>query len=303
MRFRLAHAAFAATFLLLGCRSLQAQSYPSGFTISCPPVSELKNQTYVDEHPRGNHRIVVQTIKLSGDNTLPDSEECDLEAATNRQTAASSPEAVTDEVVERVRAAWQDRGYFKAAVTGKAQVLSSDPDAQRVSVEVHVNEGHLYRLREISFRNNAKITDLALLRSVFPIEDGEVFSRERIATGLEMLRRTYLESGYVNFTGVPVTLADDDARRISLEIEIDEGQQFHLGTFEIVGLDDATRQEVLKDAPTGQIYNPELLDRFLAKHSAVFKLRPDDPRLVQKRLDVKSNTVSITLYACPCPSC
>jgi outer membrane protein assembly factor BamA len=141
------------------------------------------------------------------------------------------------------------------------------------------------------------------LRNAFPIQRGDVFSRQKIADGLEMLRRTYDESGYLNFTAVPETSVDNNARLISLVIEIDEGKQFHFGTITIIGLDDATRQAVLKDAPSGQIYDHELLDRFLAKYTSVFKLRPDDPRLLARRMDEKSGTVSTILYACPCPTC
>jgi hypothetical protein len=68
-------------------------------------------------------------------------------------------------------------------------------------------------------------------------------------------------------------------------------------------LDDLTRQEVLKDAPIGQIYRQEVLNQLLAKYTSVFKLRPDDPRLLAKKMDEKSGTVSITIFACPCATC
>lgn len=304
MRFRLAHTAVVAlTFLPVCCQFLQAQSYPSRFTITCPSLSEIKDELNGEEQPPFGPSIVVKDLVASGGHHLPSSEEHDIVAAVNRESAGASLEEVRDEVVERTRTAWQDRGYFKAMADGKAHVLSSDPNTQRISVAVHVDKGLRYRLGEISFKNNTKITDLALLRSAFPIQKGDVFSRQKIADGLEMLKRTYDESGYINVTAVPETSVDNHAKRISLVVEIDEGKQFHFGTITIVGLDDATRQAVLQDAPSGQIYNHELLARFLAKYTAVFKLRPDDPRLLAKRRDERSGTVSIILYACPCPSC
>ncbi len=304
MRVRLAHTAVVAiTCLPVSCRFLQAQSYPSGFTITCPSLSEMKDELNGEEQQPSGPKIVVQEIAFSGAPDLPTSEVRDLVAAANKETLEASLDSVTDDVVERTRAAWQDRGYFKAVVHGKARVLSSALSTQRISVEVHVDRGLRYRLGEINFKNNTKIADLGLLRSVFPIQNGDVFSREKIAQGLEMLRRTYSESGYINFTAVPDTSFDNDARVISLLIDMDEGKQFHFGNIEIVGLDDAIRREVLKDAPIGQIYRPELLDQFLAKYTSVFKLRPDDPRLLAKRMDEQSGTVSIILYACPCPTC
>ena len=304
MRFRLAHTAIVAVaFLPACCQFLQAQSYPSGFTITCPSLSEIKGELNGEQYQSSGPSKAVQDLVVSGGHHLSSSEEHNIVAAVNGETAGASLDAVRDEVVERTRSAWQDRGYFKAVVNGKARVLSSDPDSQRISVEVHVDQGLRYRLGEINFKNNTKITDLALLRSAFPMQDGDIFSRQKIADGMEKLRRIYDESGYLNFTAVPEASVDNNARLISLVIEMDEGKQFHFGTITIVGLDDATRQAVLKDAPTGKIYNRELLDRFLAKYTSVFKLRPDDPRLLAKQMDEKSGTVSIILYACPCPTC
>lgn len=305
MRLPLAYGVVVAlTSLLASDRSLQAQSYPSGFSITCPPLSELEGQQHREEEEPPGPRIVVSDIVLSGASGVSPSEQRKILVAIQQQVSGYSVDAVTDEVVERVRAAWQDRGYFEASVNGKARLVERHRSAERISVIVHVvSEGPQYRLSEITFKNNTKITDLALLRSVFPITDGDIFSREKIAVGLETLRKTYGRLGYLNFVTVPDTSIDSEAGLIALVIDMDEGKQFYLSTIEIVGLDDRTRQEVLKNAPIGQIYDPELLNRFLDKYVSVFKLRPDDPRLKTIQMNFATGAVSITLYACPCSIC
>ena len=305
MRSLLAHIiVVAATCLFLGGRFLQAQSIPSGFTIICPPLSELEEQYDHEEQQPSGPKIVVTDIVLSGATQVTASEQREIAAAIKQQTSGYSVDAVTDEVVERVRAAWQDRGYFKVQVAGKkARIVSSRASAQRISVDVDVDEGLRYRLGEITFKSNTRITDPAFLRSMFPIKNGDIFSREKIAKGLDNLREAYSELGYLNFTSVPDTKFEDEKKLIFLLIDMDEGKQFYFSTIEILFLNDRTRQEVLKNAPIGQIYSRKLLDQFLEKYSAVFKLRPDDPRLTSRRLDENTGAVSITLYACPCPSC
>ena len=295
------------SWLIVESRLLEAQSYPSGVTITCPSLSELRNQYDNEEPEPPAPKIVVTDIVLLGANQLSPSEQQEITTAIKHQISGYSvdadPDAVTDEVVERVRAAWQDRGYFNVKVGGEARIIGSRPPARLVSVDIHVADGPLYRLGDIAFKNNTGITDVALLRAIFPIKKGDVFSREKLAQGLEALRKTYAELGYINFTAVPQTSVDNEARVISLIIDMDEGKQFYFGTINIVGLDDRTRQELLNDAPIGKIYSPKSLDRFIEKYSSVFKLAPDDPRLEAMRVDEKTGAVSIILYACPCPTC
>ena len=83
-------------------------------------------------------------------------------------------------------------------------------------------------MNEITFKNNKAISDVAGLRDLFPIKDGDIFSREKVAAGLENLRKSYVDLGYLNFTDVPDTVSDDAMGMISLEINMDEGKQFHV---------------------------------------------------------------------------
>jgi len=200
------------------------------------------------------------------------------------------------------RSGWQDRGYFKAQASGVSKALPGD-QPRRVAIDVQVNEGMQYRLGEITFRNNNVITDATTLRGLFPIAGGELAGRERIATGLQNLRKAYGELGYVNFTAVPSVLFDDAKGMMSIVVDLDEGKQFYVSSINIIGLDDHSRQKVLKDSLLGQIYNEKLFRLFLEKYSSVFKLPPDDPRLTKRRLDERAGTISITLYVCPCAVC
>jgi outer membrane protein assembly factor BamA len=60
-----------------------------------------------------------------------------------------------------------------------------------IALFVNVEEGPQYRLSGITFSNNRAISNIEGLRRLFPIEDGEVFRREKIARGLENLRHAY----------------------------------------------------------------------------------------------------------------
>jgi outer membrane protein insertion porin family len=232
---------------------------------------------------------------------MPVSDQDQIADSVKQETHGTSLDGVTEEALERVRAGWQNHGYFKVQVTGEARTLTSRPASRRIALFVQVEEGAQYKLSRITFRNNRAINDVNALRSLFPIKDGDIFSRERIGKGLENLRKAYGQFGYVNFTSVPDTRFDDENESISLDIDVDEGKQFSISSVDVVGLDEPSQEEILKDFPVGRVYNIRTFELLLKKHSSLLQFSsPDDPRHVEKRLDERAGTVAITLHVHPC---
>jgi outer membrane protein insertion porin family len=218
-----------------------------------------------------------------------------------------------EEDTERVRAEYQNRGYFKANVgdaktnihdTGRRgfriPLIQSGP-GKAVDITIPIEEGDKYRLGKITFKNNKAITNNAALRSMFPLRDGDVFSREKIAKGLENLRKAYGEYGYINYTGVPNTTFDDEKKLANLEIDIDEGKQFYVRRIEFQG-NTTTRDKVIRRElalEEGGIYNSRLWELSLLRLNQLSyfdQLKPDDPNVTEKRLDEKNGYVDLTLH-------
>jgi hypothetical protein len=70
-----------------------------------------------------------------------------------------------------------------------------------------------------------------------PIQPGEIFSRAKVAKGLEALHQHYDSAAYVNFTSIPNTEYDEADASIRLRIDVDEGKLFRWGELHITGLD------------------------------------------------------------------
>src|SRR5260370_16656186 len=158
-----------------------------------------------------------------------------------------------------------------------------------------------YKLSGITFRNNKAIINVKALRRLFPISDGDIFSRERMEKGLESLRKAYGQLGYINFAAVPRTAFDDENGLISLDIYVDEGKPFYVSSVNVLGLNEPAQREILKDAPAGQIYNSKTFYLSLKNPSSLLQVSSDDPCHVKKRGDERAGTVAITLDAYPCP--
>ena len=217
-----------------------------------------------------------------------------------------------EEDTERVRAEYQNRGYFKAGVsdpkteihdTGhkgfRIPLLQSGP-GKAVDITMPIEEGDKYRLGKITFKNNKAISNTAALRSLFPLKDGDVFGRDKIAKGLEALRKAYGEYGYINYTGVPSTTFDDEKKLASLEIDVDEGKQFYVRRIEFVG-NTTTRDKVIRRElalEEGGVYNSRLWELSLLRLNQLSyfdQLKPDDPNVTDKKLDEKNGQVDLTL--------
>jgi outer membrane protein insertion porin family len=217
-----------------------------------------------------------------------------------------------EEDTERVRAEYQNRGYFKAGVsdpkteihdTGhkgfRIWLLQSGP-GKAVDITMPIEEGDQYRLGKITFKNNKAISNTAALRSLFPLKDGDIFSREKISKGLDALRKAYGEYGYINYTGVPSTTFDDEKKLANLEIDIDEGKQFYVRRIEFVG-NTTTRDKVIRRElalEEGSVYNSRLWELSLLRLNQLSyfdQLKPDDPNVTDKKLDEKNGQVDLTL--------
>src|SRR5204862_3201042 len=94
-----------------------------------------------------------------------------------------------EEDTERVRAEFQNRGYFKVVVqdpktqihdtgtTGFHVPLIMKGPGKAVDITIPIEEGERSRLGSITFKNNKAVPNQKALRSLFPIKDGDIVSR------------------------------------------------------------------------------------------------------------------------------
>jgi outer membrane protein assembly factor BamA len=283
-------ALFALTCLLVG--NLAAYPQADSFT-SCPSSAK-------DDHQKARDpEISIAEVSFWGPLAVPISDQEQISDSVKRDTHGTSLEGITDEAIERVRAGWQNLGYFNVQVTAEAKTLTRSPVDQRIAISVHVDAGQQYNLKGIRFKNNKAISSVDILRGLFPIADGEVFSREKIANGLENLHKAYGELGYINFTSVPNAQLNDQNGSISLAIDVDEGKQFRIGRVDVLGIEEPLREELLKTFPVGRIYTSSLLEESLSKYADMFP-HCDCSDRNERRLDEKSGTVLLTLDFRPC---
>jgi outer membrane protein insertion porin family len=214
-----------------------------------------------------------------------------------------------EEDAERVREALQTYGYFQAVVedpkiqlrdtSSKLHIpLIQKGNGKVMDITVPIEEGDKYKLKAINFTNNKAILNKQLLRSVFPIKDGETFNKQLIGKGLDNLRKAYGELGYIDFTPVPTTEIDDQKKMITLNIEMEEGKPYFVRRIEFQG-NTTTRDRVIRRellVQEGQVFNSRLWDISVLRLNQLNyfdALKPEDD--TERKLDTKNGTVDLTV--------
>lgn len=258
----------------------------------CAPSSSS-----VDQRTSGPE-VIIAELNFEGDLRIPNGDLEQIATSLKQQKYFGDSDAVTSEVLERVRLAWQNRGYFKVDALGEEKILTSSPAAERVSISVDVEAGQQYRLEEITFNNNREVTNVKALRPLFPLNDGDVFDRDAIAKGLDQLRFAYGQLGHINFTSIPNVQFNEDRETISLVVDVDEGKKFYVSSLRVLGRDDS----VLKDSlvKQGDVYDERLVNLFVQQH-VPFSVDASLDSRIHRQLDERAGTVAITFDLRDCP--
>ena len=245
-----------------------------------------------------SHRQLVEAMKNLQPIGIPHS--IILEQIFPRTFDASK----LDEDAERVRAAYQDKGYFKAN-TGEPQTnvrnaggmnpFTLHPSTgKRVDILIPVEEGERYRLGGITFTGNKFYSNAKALRAQFAIKDGDYFNRTLFGKGLEALRKAYGEGGFINMVGTPEPRVDEAKKLVYLNVDIDEGKPFYVSRIEFSGntitRDKVIRREMLVEE--GQVYNSRLVDLSLLRLN---QLNYFDTLKAEQDVETRQNTEAGTV--------
>lgn len=250
-----------------------------------------------EENQAPGARAPIRNVEFGNDSLVPSEIEGqiaeDLREQSRPAWSRQDFSRLADEAADRVRIAYQNEGYFKATVSGKAvRVAGSVPAQYDIVVQIR-DVDRQYRLGDLNIVHATAFPE-AQLRDLFPMQRGDIFSRGKVVEGLDELRRLYGSEGYINFTSVPQTVFDDNSAIANVQIDTEEGKQFRLGNIQILGLDSETQARVLDslDMKTGDIFSTASWQHLAEKFP---DLSLDDPRVQNKRLNEKDGIVDILL--------
>jgi outer membrane protein insertion porin family len=161
-----------------------------------------------------------------------------------------------------------------------------------------VEEGRLYKLRNMNFVGVKLFRTPEILMPMFGMASGDVFSTDKLRKGIEQLRKTYGQFGYIDFVPEPNFDIVPNTDQIDLTLTADEGKQFFIRRIDFSGntttRDKVIRREVLLDE--GDMFNTQLWDLSILRLNQLgyFEMLKKEDAADIKR-NPQSNTVDITL--------
>ncbi len=208
---------------------------------------------------------IINRIAFEGNRRLDDET---LEAEVQLRPRIVFTRARVQAAVSRILELYRRNGRYAASVEPKIIEL----DQNRVDLVFEIEEGPLTKVSGITFIGNESFS-ANTLRGVIETREAawyrffssaDTYDPDRLAFDEELLRRFYLERGYVEFA-VLNSLAEltPEGDRFFITFTLEEGPQYRLGS---VGLETSIRDlevaqfEDLITVREGQIYNAEAIE-------------------------------------------
>ena len=217
-----------------------------------------------------------------------------------------------EEDQERIEMFYRDAGYFQARAvdhtadivdTGggkfKLPLLMPNKPGKSANINITIEEGRLYRLNTINFIGVKLFrTPETLMRPVFQMQQGDVFSTAKLRKGFEELRKLYGNFGFIDFVSEPNIEPVPGTDKIDLTLTFDEGKQFFVRRIDFSGntttRDRVIRRELLIDE--GDVYNSRLWELSILRLNQLGYFEPlKEADAADVKRDTRTNTVDLTL--------
>lgn len=216
---------------------------------------------------------IVNSVSFEGNDAMS-KEDLEKEVQLKARLVYTLPKVQKD--AQRILDLYRRSGRFAATVDPKVVML----DQNRVDVIFEITEGKYTGVRRISFVGNEHF-DEDVLRGVINTEEtawwkffstSDSYDPDRVAYDRELLRRFYMNEGYVDFrVASSVAEMTPDKTGFYLTYAIDEGARFKFGKIKIVseikGVEsDSLRGQLLSQE--GEWYSSDKVEKTVSKLTA-----------------------------------
>ncbi|MBP6941532.1 MAG: outer membrane protein assembly factor BamA [Syntrophorhabdaceae bacterium] len=151
-----------------------------------------------------------------------------------------------DEALEddrkNLEAFYHDHGYLRVKV-GIPDIKISQ-DGKSINISIPIEEGNVYTIGTVNFEGDIIFDTAELIRNL-KSRTGRTFSSMAYQEDILNLVDLYQDKGYAFCDVTPLTLLDDDARKVNLTFNITKGKEIYFNRINILG-NTKTRDKVIR---------------------------------------------------------
>jgi len=189
-----------------------------------------------------------------------------------------------------------ERGYLKAAFAdSQTKIAQENPDETIVDVNFPVDPGRQYKLTQIQWSGNA-VFPVEKLQPLIHLQTEEYANAVQLVSDLEAVQKLYGTRGYLAARVHAVPQMDDAQSTVSYQLQVHEGDVYHMGELEIQGLDARTTARLAEGWKIrgGDVYDASYPQQFLNDTNHLIPLAPWKIS-IHNSLNEKDKTVDVTL--------
>lgn len=165
--------------------------------------------------------------------------------------------------VSQLRTFYRNRGYYDVEIVSAVAELR--PSRNAFVVTYTVDEGQQYTFGELTVETQLNRLNADILRSVLPIQTGQIYGDELIQAAQESLVFRAGSAGFAFVDVIPQYSANPEAGTVDVNFVVTEGPRVYVERIDIIGnnqtLDRVIRREM--ELVEGDAYNRILVDRSL----------------------------------------
>ena len=159
---------------------------------------------------------------------------------------------------------YRELGHLRASFGPPVAKPETNAGCEGVDLTIPVNEGAIYSWAKAEWSGN-QVLSVQELDDVLGMKPGEVANGKKFDKGLSEIRKAYGKHGNIQAHMDPTPEFDDDTRKVTFKIAVNEGPQYRMGAVEFKGfsVDDATTLSRKWSLKSGEVYDQSYAGRFL----------------------------------------
>jgi len=157
-----------------------------------------------------------------------------------------------------ILAYYQNRGYIDAAILDviRTVAFNKEENCDELEITFVIHEGNQYTFNGIVFEGNT-IFSTEYLRSLMPLQDGEIFNQAKFQSGVLAISELYYENGYASNYFQPDIQKNSETKQVYVDFKIVERPRSHVENIIIRGNTKTKDYVILRELPieTGDIFS------------------------------------------------
>ena len=188
-------------------------------------------------------------------------------------------------------------GYLKASIGDPEAKVSGHEDQQvQVDVTFPITPGEQYKLAKVNWEGNT-VFPVEKLEPLLHLPTGVPFNAIELSHNLEDVQALYGTQGYMAAQIQPQPQFDDSAATVTYQMQVHEGEQYHMGDLDITGLDSKTMYQLVDrwKLQGGSVYDSSYPKRFLRDSVNEVLTAEEWSIAIHETIDYKDKTVDVSL--------